>query len=112
MNIIKNCKSCGHFDFDYYDNDGDSIEEISFPFCALTYNITEEKDDNTYKNGFPFQVEQKCYVPGFWYYVDHDEELSAMFDEEITRTSLSDNEEDTNFNNTYKLFKERYLNDN
>lgn len=103
--VIRNCPNCDHFG-----SDGDGPEyNGSRPVCYLTYcneNIEKEEDDNTNKPGFPFQTEQPCHVPGFWQYVEQDDELSKMLSKEITETGKNDG---PSYDKTYDRFKEKYL---
>lgn len=102
--IIRNCHNCEHLG-----SDGDGEEyNGSWPVCNLTYcnGDIEEEDDNTNKPGFPFKTEQPCHEPGFWQYVENDEELSAMIDKEMSKTSES--EDGPTFKKTLERFVEKY----
>lgn len=79
----KNCINCDLLGF----------EDDNSPICLLTYcnsSITE-KDDNTYKLGFPFKNKQPCHVPAFWIYVEADPQLANMLAKEMDQTQHEKN---------------------
>lgn len=89
--ILRNCKNCEHLGAD--DDGGDPPSDH--------YNVCEKIEDKELDPNFPYFTEQPCHVPGFWAYMDHDEELKKMFDEDMEKSS--------NFDRTYARFKEKYI---
>ena len=77
--IPKNCLTCNRLGFD--DDGGDYVAH-SWPVCLETY-LVNGVVDRTEMEGFPFENEQPCHIPDFWKYLELDEELGALFDEEM-----------------------------
>lgn len=100
--IKRNCKICSEYRAEEIgDSDFGAVYSDTLT-CAADKDLDPETEE--YIKNFDYETEKDCCIPEFWYVVDVDTEVKAIYEKEMETKEGADFPK-----RAYEKFKEKYF---